>query len=409
MSTTRVDFPGSLGETLAARLELPSEAPAAFALFAHCFTCSKDSLAAVRIARSLAERGIAVLRFDFTGLGGSGGDFANTDFSSNVADLVAAADHLRKTQRAPALLVGHSLGGAAVLAAAEHVPEARAVVTIGAPADASHVERLFADSVPEIERSGAAAVVLGGRRFTVKRQLLEDLREQRQEERIGRLGRALLVMHAPADGTVGIDQASRIFGAARHPKSFVSLDGADHLLTRPADAAWAASVIATWAARYLPAPGEPARAASPGDGVLVEETGAGRFQQRITIGRHQLIADEPQQAGGLGSGPNPYDLLAAALGACKSMTVRMYAERKQWPLEQVAARVTHGKIHAQDCADCETREGRVDEFRVELALGGVLDDEQRARLLEIADRSPEQRTLLGEIKIRTSPAPAAAS
>ena len=402
MESQRITFPGSTGALLAARLELPEGPPRAFALFAHCFTCGKDSLAAVKIARALAARGIATLRFDFTGLGGSGGDFANASFSANVGDLVAAADWLRRTHQAPALLVGHSLGGAAVLAAAGGVPECRAVATIAAPADASHALHNFQGALAEIESRGAAQVTLGGRPFTISRGFVEDLRAQRQAERIADLKRALLVLHAPLDETVGIEQATRIFTSARHPKSFVSLDDADHLLSRPADGDYAAEVIAAWAGRYLPAAAPAAVTAPPEGSVLVEETGAGRLQVRIAAGRHALLADEPLAVGGLDSGPNPYELLAAALGACKAMTMRLYAERKGWPLARARVTLRHGKIHAADCADCETREGRVDEFRCEIALDGALDAEQRARIFEIAERCPVHRTLTGEIKIRAT-------
>lgn len=329
MQSLQVTFPGSGGHQLSARLEMPAGEPAAFALFAHCFTCSKDSLAAVKVSRALAERGIATLRFDFTGLGGSGGDFGNTNFSSNVADLVAAADYLRREHQAPALLIGHSLGGAAVLAAAGSVPESVAVATIGAPYDTAHVEGRLITAISGIENTGEAVARLGGRTFTVSKQLLDDLREQRQEEHIANLRRALLVLHAPADDVVGIENATRIFVAAKHPKSFISLDDTDHLLTRSTDADYVAGVIVAWASRYLP---EPARLTQPeaAEGrVIVEETGHGRFQQALTIGPHRLIADEPTAQGGLGSGPSPYDLLAAGLGACKAMTMRLYAERKE--------------------------------------------------------------------------------
>jgi alpha/beta superfamily hydrolase len=251
MESSKVVFTGLLGEVLAARLEMPETDPLAFAIFAHCFTCGKDSLAAVRLSRALASQGIAVLRFDFTGLGGSGGDFANTNFSSNVADLIAAAAFLRTQYRAPALLVGHSLGGTATLAAAESVPESVAVVTIGAPCDATHVEQTFAAAVPAIEADGESTATLGGRKLTIRRSFLDDLREQRQREKIATLGRALLVLHAPKDAVVGIENAARIFAAAKHPKSFISLDTADHLLSRADDTDYAAGVIAAWTSRYL--------------------------------------------------------------------------------------------------------------------------------------------------------------
>lgn len=414
MESRRIEFDGSLGAKLSARLELPEGGmpPRAHALFAHCFTCSKDTPAAVKISRALAAKGIATLRFDFTGLGGSGGDFASTNFSSNVADLVQAAGWLREAHGAgPALLIGHSLGGAAVLAAAAQIAESVGVVTLGAPFDADHVEHNFMGHVPEIEREGEAVAHLGGRQFTIRRQFLDDLRSQRQDERIAGLRRALLVLHAPGDRVVGIDNASRIYMAAKHPKSFVSLDDADHFLSRTKDADYAAEVIAAWASRYLPddRPAQAAEAREAEDagaatepGVLVEETGQGLFQQRIRIGRHVIMADEPQSMGGRDSGPAPYDLLAAALGACKAMTMRLYANRKSWPLAKTQVHVVHDRIHAQDCADCETKDGHIDEFRVAITLEGPLSDDQRARILEIADKCPVHRTLEGEVRVRTS-------
>jgi len=395
-------FTGALGNRLAARLDRPVGALRCTALFAHCFTCSKDVFAASRIAAGLAEAGIGVLRFDFTGLGHSDGEFANTNFSSNVADLVAAAGHLRATLEAPRLLVGHSLGGAAVLAAAAEIPECSAVATIGAPADPGHVAHLLEDARPEIEAVGEAEVWLAGRSFRIKRQFLDDIAGARLEQRISRLGRALAIFHAPRDEIVGIDNASRIFLAAKHPKSFISLDDADHLLSDRADASYVARVLSAWADRYLPAStgGAAAAAAAPGE-VLVGESGEGRFTQAIVAGPHLLRADEPEQAGGLGSGPTPYDLLLAGLGACTSMTLRMYAERKGLALERIAVRLRHDKIHADDCADCETRVGQVDRIEREVLLAGNLSDAERQRLLEIADKCPVHRTLTQEVKIRT--------
>jgi putative redox protein len=401
--TERWEFTGGAGERLAARVDRPLGDPRAFALFAHCFTCSKDIAAASRIARELAERGIAVVRFDFTGLGHSGGEFANTSFSSNVDDLVAAADAMRSELEAPALLVGHSLGGAAVLAAASRVPEVRAVATLGAPADPAHVERLLASSVEEIERAGSAEVEIAGRRFRVRRSFLDDLRSQALESRLGQLRRALLVLHSPIDQIVGIENAGRIFEAARHPKSFVSLDDADHLLSRRADAAYAAETIAAWASRYLPpAAEEEELRAEPGE-VVVRESDLGRYAQTIAAGPHVLRADEPRSVGGDDSGPTPYGLLLASLGACTSMTLRMYAERKQLPLERVTVRMRHEKIHARDCETCETERGQVDRIEREILLEGDLDAASRARLLEIADRCPVHRTLHGEVRIETTP------
>lgn len=397
----RIDFAGSGGERLAARLDRPTGPLRAFALFAHCFTCSKELAAASRIARGLARRGIAVLRFDFTGLGHSEGEFANTNFSSNVGDLVAAADYLRTEHRAPALLVGHSLGGAAVLAAAAQIPEAVAVVTIGAPADPAHVAKLFTAQAAEIAAQGEAEVELAGRRFRIRRQLLDDLAAQRLEPALAGLRRALLVLHSPLDEVVGIDNASRIFQAAKHPKSFVSLDSADHLLRQPADARYAAEVIAAWADRYLPEAPASVAATEAGDGEVVVETGDGRFGQEVRIGRHSLRADEPRAAGGDDTGPSPYGLLLASLGACTAMTLQLYAARKGWPLERAQVRLRHAKVHAQDCEQCDTQEGRVDRIDREISLTGALDEAQRARLLAIADRCPVHRTLHGEVSVET--------
>lgn len=402
----RIEFPGSQGALLAARLDLPDSPPRAYALFAHCFTCSKDVLAAARISRALTDFGIAVLRFDFTGLGQSGGDFANTNFSSNIEDLIHAADYLRSRFAAPSILIGHSLGGAAVLAVTPRIPEVRAVVTIGAPADPDHLVHLLRQSRAEIERCGEAEVLLGGRSFRIRRQFLDDIAAQPQADRIRNLGAALLVMHSPSDTTVDADNARRIYEAARHPKSFVALDGADHLLTKPADAAFAAAMLATWASRYafapLPEPVQPSAPEDPAEGrVVVAETGTGAFAQQVMIGRHRLTADEPAPIG-TDTGPSPYDFLLAGLGACTSMTVRMYAERKKWPLEKVTVSLRHSRIHAQDCADCETETGQVDRIERVIRFDGDLDDDQRQRLREIADKCPVHRTLHSEIVIDTT-------
>jgi alpha/beta superfamily hydrolase len=349
-ASRKVEFPGATGDMLAARLDLPAE-PRAFALFAHCFTCGKDIFAASRIAEALAARDIAVLRFDFTGIGSSEGEFANTNFSSNVGDLVAAADYLRRNHGPPSLLIGHSLGGAAVLAAAPHVPDATAVVTIGAPAAAAHVTHNFAANLADIVEKGTAEVTLAGRTFTITRQFLDDLAAQNFLDDLAKIRKALLVCHAPQDEYVGIENAGAIFAAARHPKSFLSLDTADHLLRKRADGIYVADVIATWASRYL-AVSE--RTAALPDGVVeVSETRGGHLVQRIQAGRHLLVADEPVAVGGEDAGPGPYDYLLAALGACTSMTMRLYAERKGISADRFSIRLSHRKIHAEDCADCD--------------------------------------------------------
>ena len=401
MKSEKATFAGAGGDTLAARLESPAGEIRAYALFAHCFTCSKDIFAASRIASALASSGIATLRFDFTGLGASGGDFANTDFSSNVGDLVAAADWLRAEHRAPSILIGHSLGGAAVLAAAAAVEEAAGVVTIGAPSDPGHVSHLFQDDIAAIERDGEADVRIAGRPFRIRKQFLDDIQGQRLRDRIAALRKALLVMHAPLDRTVGIDNAAEIFQAAKHPKSFISLDSADHLLTRREDAVYAAEVVAAWASRFLP-PGRPSAAQAEDGAVVVAENGIGPFGQDIAVGEHRFSADEPASVGGLARGPTPYQLLSSALGSCTTMTLRMYAERKKWPLERATVTVRQDKIHAADCAECETVDGKIDSFTREIELSGPLDREQHDKLLEIADKCPVHRTLHGEVRVRTT-------
>ena len=404
MRTARLEFANEKGEKLAALVDLPLGKPVAFALFAHCFTCGKDNVSAKRISERLAMCGIGVLRFDFTGLGMSEGDFADTHFSSNVDDLVAAGDHLRKTYGAPAILIGHSLGGAAVLAAAHRIPDARAVVTIAAPSDPAHVVGLFKDHVDKIREQGQVEVQLAGRPFRIKREFLDDVAEQRIEDCLANLRKALLVFHSPTDDIVGIENASRIFTTAKHPKSFVSLAGADHLLSKKDDAVYVANVIAAWAERYLEQTAE--RSDEQVGIVLVRETGGGKFQQEIMSGPHRFLADEPVKAGGLDSGPGPYDLLLASLGACTSMTLRLYAENKKLPLQRVSVRLTHNKIHAEDCLNCETKEGMIDRIDRNITLEGALSADERKRLLEIADKCPVHRTLESEIEIRTVEQPA---
>jgi uncharacterized OsmC-like protein/alpha-beta hydrolase superfamily lysophospholipase len=402
MPAERFDFPNNHGQKLAALLDRPEGPVRAVALFAHCFTCGKSIRAARHIADGLKLHGIAVLRFDFTGLGASEGEFANTTFSSNIDDLVAAADHLRKELAAPAILIGHSLGGAAVLAAAHRIADARAVVTIGAPFDPAHVTGLFSGGTPVNGTDDEVEVSIAGRPFRVRRAMLEDISQHNLSARIHDLHKALLVFHAPTDDTVGIDNASHIFLAAKHPKSFISLAGADHLLSRQSDATYVAHVIAAWAERYLVMAAEDRRDDGAPDGdVVVRETRRGTFQQEIISGRHRFLADEPVKAGGTDSGPGPYDLLLAALGACTAMTLRLYADRKQLPLTRTQVRLRHGRIYATDCAECETKEGMIDHIDREISFEGDLTPEQRKRLLEIADKCPVHHTLTSEVDIRT--------
>jgi len=401
MKTERLEFSGHDGSTLAARLDMPAGTPAAYALFAHCFTCSKDIPAARRISQRLASLGIAVFRFDFTGLGHSSGEFENTGFSSNIEDLSLAANYLRDNLQAPQLLIGHSLGGAAILAAAGTVPEAKAVVTIGAPAEPKHVAHIFSQQLDVIERDGQADVQLGGRTFTIKQKFLEDISQANLAQQLGSLKKALLVLHAPLDETVELDNAARIFQMAKHPKSFITLDSADHLLTQPGDANYAAELIATWAQRYIDVELLPEAVNAPEGIVRVSEADPTGFTQDISAAGHHLVADEPASYGGDFLGPTPYQLVSAGLGACTSMTLRMYAKRKNIPLEHVQVDISHNKIHAEDCASCDQTQGKVDQFGREITLIGDLNDADRQRLLEIADRCPVHKTLEGEIEIVT--------
>jgi len=400
MTAERLRFPGASGDQLAARLELPEGELRAYALFAHCFTCSKDLRAAREISRALAGSGFAVLRFDFTGLGESEGDFAESDFSSNVADLVAAADFLRAEREAPRLLVGHSLGGTAAIVAAARISEVRAVATIGAPSEAAHVRETLLHANPDLEGTDEAEVELAGRRFRIRRGLLEDLERQNVEAAVAGLGRPLLVLHAPSDEIVGVEHAERLFAAARQPKSLIALDGADHLLTGAEDARWTAKLLAGWAGRYAGEAGEVRSAALEWGQVVVTGGASGYAVEAVSPG-HRWRADEPVERGGTDTGPTPYDLLLSALGACKAITVRMYADRKQWPLKGIRILLRHSRIHAEDCADCETKEGLLDRIETELELLGPLADGQRERLHEIADKCPVHKSLKAEIDIQS--------
>ena len=406
MSSKRVHFDNGRGERLAARLDVPvDETPLAFALFAHCFTCSKDFKAVANIARALNQARIGVLRFDFTGLGQSEGEFAEQTFSRNLDDLVAAADYLATYQQAPAILIGHSLGGAAVLHAARRIASAQAVVTLAAPSSPEHVTNLLGeDGIRTLEQDGAAEISIGGRPFMLRREFVEDLRAQAAEEAIREMRKPLLVLHSPRDRIVDIEHARRIFEAAKHPKSFVSLDPADHLLSEPADSRYAGQIIAAWSARYLDA--ETLAQAKRQDAaqkrtVAQTDAEAGMYTN-VLAGGYALVVDEPASHGGTDLGPTPYELLAAALASCTTITLQLYARRKKWPLNSVIARVSHDKVHAEDCEHCETAEGKIDVFERRLELqGNELSDEQRERLLEIANKCPVHRTLESEIRVTT--------
>lgn len=390
MPTRNFDFPGESGQTLSGRLDLPEGTTVAHAIFAHCFTCTKNSIAAARVSRELTRLGIGVLRFDFTGLGQSGGDFADSSFSGGIADILSAAAALRSAGRTASLLVGHSFGGAAVLAAAPDLPEIRAVATIGAPFRIDHVRHLLGN-LDELAAKGEAEVRIGGRPFRLRRGFIDDLERHDQAERIRSLGRPLLILHSPEDKVVGIDNAGAIFQAARHPKSFVSLAGADHLLSDAVDARFVADIIATWSKRYL-AETPPPRTAEQSGVVTVSETGEGDFQVEVSAGGLSFIADEPPEVGGLGTGPTPYDLVGAGLGACTAMTVRLYARSKGLPLDRVTVEVGHSRRPDEQPADLFVRRLRLD---------GELSEEQRRKLVEIAEKCPVHRTLRAGAAIET--------
>ncbi|MBB4080387.1 putative redox protein [Lewinella aquimaris] len=399
MNAEKVSFSNNSGHLLSGRLELPvNRHPHAFALFAHCFTCGNTLTAIHNISRELNLQGIAVLRLDFTGIGESEGDFVDTNFTTNVSDLLAAAEWLGEHHRAPALLVGHSLGGAAVLCAATEIESVRAVVTIGAPFAPDHVSRHFAEQLEEIESKGEATVDIGGRPFRIAKQFIDDLEHQGVEKNIADLGAALLIMHSPQDRTVNIDEAAKLYTAARHPKSFVSLDGADHLLSDSADSHYAGRVIAGWSGRYLPVPERPALES---DHKVAARLGQEGFTTEIMIGPHHLTADEPVSVGGNDFGPGPYELVSAGLGACTAMTIQMYARRKKWVIEEVQVHLNHKKDYATDMEASSERPTKIDRFERVIILKGDLTDAQKKRLLEVADRCPVHRTLHETVEVTT--------
>ena len=405
MQNIKVQFENDEGRQLFGALDMPKTPVTDYALFAHCFTCTHNLKSAANISRSLTEAGIAVLRFDFTGLGRSEGEFADTNFSSNVADLLAAVRFLEAEYAAPSILIGHSLGGTAVLQAAASVPSAVAVATIGSPADPGHVQHLFGDARDELDSRGQADVNIGGRPFTVKKQFLDDLEEHDLYASVGKLRKALLIMHAPLDEIVEIENAATLYEAAKHPKSFASLDKADHLLSNNADSLYAGRLLAAWASRYLPERDLREDSLSAEHGSVVAKTWSDGFYTEVAAGDHALIADEPASVGGSNRGPSPYELLSAALATCTTMTLKMYAGFKDIALDAVTVKVIHRKMHAEACADCDSEDGKIDEFRRELTIEGDLDDGQRQRMLEIADRCPVHQTLHGEVKVRTTLAP----
>jgi uncharacterized OsmC-like protein/alpha/beta superfamily hydrolase len=401
MNLQKITFENETGQKLSGRLELPADQlPHNFVLFAHCFTCNKNLGAVRNISRALSSAGFGVLRFDFTGLGESDGDFEDTNFSGNVADLIAASNFLAEYYKAPTLLVGHSLGGAAVIFAAAEIESVKAVATIGAPSNPVHVTHLLKSNLEEIEKNGLAVVNLSGRDFTIKKQFLDDLKNNSLPEVAQNLRKALLVMHSPQDTTVGIKNAEEIYVAARHPKSFVSLDGADHLMMRKEDSEYAGMVIAKWASRYVDIP-QKANIKSAHD-VVASLSDSDGFTTKMKVGNHYMVADEPEKVGGNDFGPTPYDLVSAGLSACTAMTIQMYAKRKGWDVQHVEVHTSYSREHMADCEDCEVDSAKIDTFKRQIKFEGELDEKQLKRLLEIADKCPVHRTLHSETQVITT-------
>ncbi len=398
MEYKKVTFKNKSGLDISGRMDLPADRePLAYALFAHCFTCTKNLKAIAHICRALTDRGLAVLRFDFTGLGESEGDFSETNFSSNIEDLVVAAEFMKEKFESPGILIGHSLGGAAMLHAGSRIGSTRAVVTIGAPADPAHLKQSLKDSRKKIEKEGQAEIAIGGKSFTVKKQFLDDLEKIEMQKAIRNLKKPLLILHSPVDEIVDPENAATIFKAAFHPKSFISLDNADHLLSNEADAMYIGSVIAAWAEKYVDMSEKRKWIEDPKDNRVLARIGQTLYRTDILANGHHLVADEPRSVGGGNLGPTPYDLLVSGLGACTCMTLRMYADRKNWPVESISVKLKHQKIHADECQSCETQSGKLDQIDLEIDIKGELDQDQKKRMLEIAQKCPVHRTLHSEM------------
>ncbi len=401
MNLSKITFTNKEGQILNGRIELPiNQHPHNFAIFAHCFTCNKNLGAVRNISRSLTSKGFGVLRFDFTGLGESEGDFSDTNFSGNVEDLIAASDFLAQEFKAPTLLIGHSLGGAASIFAASKINSIQAVATIGAPSDPSHVEHLLKNGLEEIETTGKAIINLSGRDFTIKKQFIEDLKNKSLPNVAKNLGKALLIMHSPQDTTVGISNAEEIYHAAKHPKSFVTLDGADHLLMKKEDSLYAGKVISEWSSRYIKIP--QSQFAKSNHQVVASLGNEDGFTTQIKVGNHHLIADEPESVGGNNFGPTPYEYVSAGLSACTAMTIKMYVARKGWDLQHIEVHTNYSKSHSIDCEDTENPKAKIDTFEREIKIEGNLDEKQISRILQIADKCPVHKTLHSETQIITT-------
>ncbi|MGE0588680.1 MAG: alpha/beta fold hydrolase [Cyclobacteriaceae bacterium] len=397
MKPTTFSFTNKDGIELSGKMDWPAnQQPRAYALFAHCFTCGKSLNAVRNISKSLAGRGFAVFSFDFTGLGKSEGEFADTTFSANVDDLVAASRFLESEFASPALLIGHSLGGAAVIEAARRLMSVRAVATIGAPADTEHVTHIFDSNLQQLKQEGIAQVDIGGRPFTLKQDFVDDLKNHTVTETIGNLRKAVLLLHSPQDATVGIENAAILYTAATHPKSFISLDGADHLLTNKDDSQYVGEIIASWASRYLQQPSSVNLTTQHQTVALIGSEDNG-YTTLVKAGKHYITADEPEDVGGNDYGPSPYELLSASLATCTAMTLRMYANRKKLPVDEIKVHVNHSKRHSEDSVNTE----RIDHFERLVELAGNLTEDQQSRLLEIANKCPVHKTLEGEIMVDT--------
>ena len=399
MQKLEVSFKNSDSKTLKGVLELPTnKQPAHFILFAHCFTCNKNFHAPSKISKSLASQGYGVLRFDFTGLGDSEGDFADTNFSGNVEDLIAAAEFLKKEYKPPTMIIGHSLGGAAALFASKQIESVKCVVTINAPSNLSHVQKHFESSLEEIEKDGYANIKIGGRSFKIKKQFITDLENNQDSSVLKDIRKSLLIMHSPQDEIVSINHAEELYKAAWHPKSFVSLDGANHMLSSKEDSGYVGTVISAWASKYLKEEEAPELET---DHEVMANLGATGYTTQIIAGNHHFIADEPIKVGGSDLGPNPYELVSSGLAACTSMTIHMYARRKEWKVDNVETHVSYSKKHADDCEHCENDMAKIDHFEREISNKGDLDEKQLKRLMQIADKCPVHKTLSSQAQIST--------
>ncbi|MDO6738848.1 bifunctional alpha/beta hydrolase/OsmC family protein [Wenyingzhuangia sp. 2_MG-2023] len=400
MKTKNISFKNSKGILLSAKLELPADQhPDAYAIFAHCFTCNKNLTAVRNISKALTQNGFGVLLFDFTGLGQSEGDFSETNFTSNIQDLEDVSEYMTQELQAPKLIVGHSLGGAAAIFAGKNISSIQAIATIGAPSSPQHIQHLFKNDIEKIEANGKAIVTIGGRSFPISKQLIDDISKTNMHEVVKTLRKPLLLLHSPQDTVVGIHNASEIYAQAMHPKSFVSLDGADHLLSNKEDSLYAGQIIAHWGSRYIDKSTEKKLKTSE---QVVARIGNNGFTTDIIAAGHSLTADEPENVGGNNFGPSPYNLLLSSLGACTAMTLRMYADRKQWDLEEVIVHLSHNKDYAQDCKECDQPKSKIDLIEKRIELIGNLDETQKKRLLEIADKCPVHKTLHQPVSVTTT-------